>query len=150
MIRTNLSMLSAPYAHCAYRKPSSGPTPLASSGPTPVPAISPANSSTLSSRSSRSPVPTIPSLYQAPGLNLYTRSSTPSSITSPLALAAPIVVSDNENSPPSVSLDDRITTLVHKKSQTLEPKVTITPPISPQIAPKSVIRAAFDRADSRL
>lgn len=132
----DVASTTSEYAFNGEVQPSSGPTPLASSGPTPVPAISPANSSTPSSRSSRSPVPTIPGPYQAPGLNLYTRSSTPSSITSPLALAAPIVASDNENSPPSVSLDDRITTLVHKKSQTLEPKFTITPPISPQIAPQ--------------
>lgn len=124
------------YAFGSDAQPSSGPTPLASTGLTPVPAISPASSSTSSSRRSQSPAPTLPGAYQAPGLNLYTRSSTPSSITSPLALAAPIVASDNENFPPSMILDDRINTLAHKKSQTLEPKVTITPPISPLITPQ--------------
>ncbi|KAI5123428.1 hypothetical protein M0805_006133 [Coniferiporia weirii] len=118
---------------------SHGLTPIASSSePTPM-ASSPATSSTPSSRGSsvRSPAPGVPGPYQTAGVNLYTRSSTPSSITSPLALAAPIVASsDTDNSPPPTSLEEKINSIVRKKSQTLEPRVTVTPPISPYIAPR--------------
>ncbi|KAH8118381.1 hypothetical protein DFH11DRAFT_1567044 [Phellopilus nigrolimitatus] len=69
---------------------------------------------------------------------LFTRSSTPSSITSPLALAAPIVASfETDGSSPSTSMEeDKSNTIVRKRSQNLEPRVTVTPPISPYIAPR--------------
>ena len=127
--------------------PASEPTPMPSCEPTPIPSVSPATSASSSTPSSRgtsirSPAPSvpIPGVHQ-PAVNLYTRSSTPSSITSPLALAAPIVASsDTDYSSASSSpkdSQDRTKTIVHRKSQqALEPRVTVTPPISPHIAPR--------------
>lgn len=127
--------------------PASEPTPMPSCEPTPVASVSPATSSSSSAPSSRgsirSPAPAfpIPGIHQGPGGNLYTRSSTPSSITSPLALAAPIVASsDTDNSSTSSSpkeTQEKTKAIVHRKSQqALEPRVTVTPPISPHIAPR--------------
>ena len=119
--------------------PTSEPTPVASSEPTPQASCSPASSSAPSSRSSiRSPVPAHPGPYQAPSANLFTRSSTPSSITSPLALAAPIVASSDTDNSASSSPEEKVSVVAHRKSlqALVEPRVTITPPISPHIAPR--------------
>ena len=124
------------YAFSGETAPSE-PTPMA---PTPVTSVSPAPSSGSGSTSgSRSPlpapVPSVPSSYQG-ATAYFTRSSTPSSITSPLALAEPIVASreDSEHSSPPASPGEKTKTVERRKShQLLEPKVTVTPPISPHI-----------------
>ncbi|KAH8830478.1 hypothetical protein DL96DRAFT_1593085 [Flagelloscypha sp. PMI_526] len=75
---------------------------------------------------------------------LHTRSSTPSSISSPLALAEPIVASHG-STPPPMRLDKTdsdqgpSTTTIRARSShqsLLEPKFVVTPPASPQVIPK--------------
>jgi serine/threonine-protein kinase RIM15 len=91
----------------------------------------------------------------------HTRSSTPSSISSPLALAAPIVASSSlDDTLPPMSLDDPsssqitptpainpalqpssspLTIKTHRStSNLLEPKLFITPPASPRAAAREV------------
>ncbi|EJD01403.1 uncharacterized protein FOMMEDRAFT_147936 [Fomitiporia mediterranea MF3/22] len=142
----------AEYAFSGESVASSEPTPVAlSPDPTPV-ASSPASSSTASSRSNsiRMPLPSsAAAMYQAANLNSFTRSSTPASITSPLALAAPIVASDTEHSSPSSSPKDKQKSIAHRKSQALEPRVTVTPPISPSIAPRDSVSSADGSRRSR-
>lgn len=137
--------------------PSSEPTPMASSSPSmgrsavclssftePAPvfaALSPMPPPPP-------PAPTLPpaaapspSYWQAHS-KMPTRSSTPSSISSPLALAAPIVASSQHNTPPPMDLNDgpSAATLTIKTRQSagnlLEPKIQITPPVSPMLSPK--------------
>ena len=120
---------------------SSEPTPVAlSASPTPV-ASSPASISSHSSRNNnnhiRSPAPSAPGVYTVPSTSLYTRSSTPSSITSPLALAAPIVASADDYIPPLDDKPEKVEKPVNrKKSQTLDTRSALTPPISPYITPR--------------
>ncbi|KAL1747482.1 hypothetical protein HDZ31DRAFT_31849 [Schizophyllum fasciatum] len=78
-----------------------------------------------------------------PRSNLHTRSSTPSSISSPLALAAPIMApSSPDLAVPPIDLDDGHApsnlTIRTRRSTTslLEPKVVVTPPASPQVEPR--------------
>ena len=82
-----------------------------------------------------SPSTTAPAF--GPRQQLATRSSTPSSVSSPLALAAPIVAPSLEETMPVMLLDDAQpgTTLKTRKSaQTLlEPKFVVTPPASPLV-----------------
>lgn len=115
------------------RELSSGPTPLASSSPSPTPTPCESRSIPLTHQSALMPT-------YVPRQPLHTRSSTPSSISSPLALAAPIVAPLPDDAPPEMTLDD-----VHsssfikprKSSQSLlEPKFVITPPASPSSAPR--------------
>lgn len=131
---------------------SSEPTPMASSSPSmgrsavclaePVPASIPL------SMPPPPPVPTFlpamaptPSYWQAVS-KLPTRSSTPSSISSPLALAAPIVASSQRDTPPPMDLNDepsagKLTIRTRKSAgNLLEPKIQITPPVSPVQSPK--------------
>ncbi|TRM67617.1 hypothetical protein BD626DRAFT_479309 [Schizophyllum amplum] len=72
-----------------------------------------------------------------------TRSSTPSSISSPLALAAPIMApSSPDLTVPPMDLDNghgpSNLTIRTRRSTTslLEPKVVVTPPASPQVGPR--------------
>jgi serine/threonine-protein kinase RIM15 len=168
----------------------SEPTPIASEKPTPVPSSSStASSQSISSRSMVRAVQQPTPVYHSQGLSLFTRSSTPSSVSSPLALAEPIVASQE---PEPMSLSASIKLLEHVVAETkledrpslasietekadekavdrtagasvdktpepqttdkpsdqspatirpksvgaLEPRVTITPPISPSIAPR--------------
>ncbi|TFY55354.1 hypothetical protein EVG20_g9348, partial [Dentipellis fragilis] len=70
--------------------------------------------------------------------NLQTRSSTPSSVSSPLALAAPIVASPYaEENPPPMDLNDSATKTLRPRhsAQNLDPKVMVTPPVSPLVSP---------------
>ncbi len=110
---------------------SPGPTPLASTPPIPVsttdktfPLISPAPQ----------PLPP-PVTYAWQGISLQTRSSTPSSVSSPLALAAPIVASDSPDdcNPPHMDLNDSVTKTVRprKSVQNLEASQQISPLNSP-------------------
>ncbi|KAK0490856.1 hypothetical protein IW261DRAFT_1434432 [Armillaria novae-zelandiae] len=103
------------------------PTPMASTSP--IPLVTPPES-----RPGSVPMPPpLPSRQ-----TLHTRSSTPSSISSPLALAAPIVAQNLEDSVPTMELDPgplRIQT--RKSSQSLlEPRLVVTPPASPQVVAK--------------
>ena len=108
------------------------PTPLASTPPIPAvpttdktfPLISPAPQ----------PLPP-PVTYAWQGISLQTRSSTPSSVSSPLALAAPIVASDSPDdcNPPHMDLNDSITKTVRprKSVQNMEASQQISPLNSP-------------------
>lgn len=103
----------------------SDPTPIASSSPTPY---------------VTSPEPRLGSVpIYPPRSTLHTRSSTPSSISSPLALAAPIVAASyHEDALPALNLDDGpaqpLTIKTRKSSSSmLEPKFLVTPPTSPMV-----------------
>ncbi|KIK67976.1 hypothetical protein GYMLUDRAFT_1014585 [Collybiopsis luxurians FD-317 M1] len=117
---------------------SSDPTPLA---PSPAPAVTPPEHRPGSTASMASiPYGTRP---------LHTRSSTPSSISSPLALAAPIVASSSpDDAVPAMNLDDssapnvaaRLSIKTRKSSSSLlEPKFVVTPPASPQILARDAV-----------
>ncbi|KAI0687202.1 hypothetical protein BC835DRAFT_1419917 [Cytidiella melzeri] len=124
-----------------------------SSDPTPHAPASPAcqastleRSSSVASNASSVPAP-VPQYW--PSSTFQTRSSTPSSISSPLALAAPIVAaSAMEDIPPPMDLNEGISQPIpvsattsfairsRKSPQNLEPKLLITPPISPMNLPQ--------------
>ncbi|KAI0068805.1 hypothetical protein BV25DRAFT_1791490 [Artomyces pyxidatus] len=107
--------------------PSSDPTPMASSSPIP-----PASTDSSPGIPSAPPPPPLPYAWQ--GISLQTRSSTPSSVSSPLALAAPIIASSSpDDNPPFMDLNDSSSRTVRtrKSIQTLEP----TPPLSPLNSP---------------
>lgn len=108
----------------------------ASSDPTPMASCSPIPYTSQENRSSAS-------LVHNPHKTMYTtRSSTPSSISSPLALAAPIVASSSpDDIPPPMNLDDYPSSVVTIKPQAsqpnlLEPFAFVTPPTSPNVVPK--------------
>jgi serine/threonine-protein kinase RIM15 len=105
--------------------PSSEPTPMASSALINSPG-----------HNYSSPVPLVPP-PTIPRQIMHTRSSTPSSVSSPLALAAPIIApSSPEDAPPHMSLDDGPATVKQKSGKStpniIEPKLLITPPMSPK------------------
>ncbi|KAI0268368.1 hypothetical protein BC834DRAFT_968556 [Gloeopeniophorella convolvens] len=109
---------------------SSDPTPMASTSP--IPAASPPEKAL-------SPIPSAPVIppvtYAWGGISLQTRSSTPSSVSSPLALAAPIVAFDSHDdcNPPHMDLNDSVTKTVRprKSVQNLE----VSQPVSPLNSP---------------
>ncbi|KAJ7094616.1 hypothetical protein B0H15DRAFT_830207 [Mycena belliarum] len=118
---------------------SSEPTPMASSP-------SPASFFGSDSRRPRSPHPA--SVPYPQRQKLQTRSSTPSSVSSPLALAAPIVApSSPEDVPPPMSLDEpempppthslHITT--HKSSTSLLDPASVSTPLSPLITSRDTL-----------
>ena len=126
-----------------------GSIPDASSEATPVPTTSPVPMVPpleprilFPTHTPTAPIPVHTSRQQ----QLHTRSSTPSSVSSPLALAEPIVASTSpihEDIVPPISLDDSpsIASLgavrVRKSaSNLLEPRVVITPPASPPVIAK--------------
>ena len=100
--------------------------------PTPTATVSPIHFSVAR------PSVTSPSSAAAaigPRQQLATRSSTPSSVSSPLALAAPIVApSSPEELMPMMLLDDTPTGLSLKAQTLLEPKFVVTPPASPLVS----------------
>ncbi|KAI0071087.1 hypothetical protein K474DRAFT_1712758 [Panus rudis PR-1116 ss-1] len=115
------------------------PTPLASASPIPFAAPQPVQrqESNASSFFSSAPMP----MYWQPSTSYHTRSSTPSSISSPLALAAPIVASSSlDDTPPPMDLNEAPPTVTkaRKSPQNLEPKLLITPPLSPTVSPQDV------------
>lgn len=128
---------------------SSEPTPMASASPS----IAPSNSRINMTTASSSPITFLPlpppavaptpMSWQAIS-KMPTRSSTPSSISSPLALAAPIVASSSpEDMPPPMDLNDGLITgnLTIKTQRSsgnllLDPRVQITPPVSPMLSPR--------------
>ncbi|KAF8639773.1 hypothetical protein AX17_001033 [Amanita inopinata Kibby_2008] len=119
---------------------SSEPTPMPSTSPMPLPASPETRAYTPHSQ----PVPL--SVHGSRQQQLQTRSSTPSSVSSPLALAAPIVASTSpapEDIVPPISLDDgpsciSVSTVKNRKSaqSLLEPRVIVTPPASPLVIAK--------------
>lgn len=175
------SSTTSEYAYAG--ESSSDPTPMASSSairtvsPVPtVPSLSsvsalPTVSSSISSipfvsssvtppetRPMNIPIPTNPMAAYVPRQVQHTRSSTPSSVSSPLALAAPIVASTSqEDTMPPISLDESsamsssvtpstpattgqvtsspLTVKTHRStSNLLEPKFVVTPPTSPRVS----------------
>ncbi|TFK55894.1 kinase-like protein [Heliocybe sulcata] len=123
-------------------EPSSDPTPVAPASPAisaqaqvPESQLAPEPIATLAP----SPIPA----FHAPllGQMYNTRSSTPSSVSSPLALAAPIVASMSPDStPPPMDLNEDPNQTVKKRRSTqnltLEPQAQDTPPMSPMLSPR--------------
>ncbi|OBZ70089.1 Serine/threonine-protein kinase cek1 [Grifola frondosa] len=119
---------------------SSDPTPLASASPVPfrIERERSTSGASLTSIPSMTAIP-IPAYWQSAS-TYQTRSSTPSSISSPLALAAPIVASNAaEEQPPPMDLNEPcsgVTIRARRSPQNLEPKLFITPPLSPMVSPQ--------------
>ena len=128
------------------------PTPIAPASPTPFPGVSLERSDSVASSISSVPMP-VPQ-YHWPSSSHHTRSSTPSSISSPLALAQPIIASTcpDDNPPPMdlnethalpslsqpipVSASTFFSNRPRRSPQSLEPKLLITPPMSPMVSPQ--------------
>ncbi|GLB33957.1 putative cheY-homologous receiver domain containing protein [Lyophyllum shimeji] len=122
---------------------SSGPTPMASSSPAPTPTPSDARPVPV-------PVPSAPIPIHGPRQSLHTRSSTPSSVSSPLALAAPIVAPSSpelphmtlDDGPPSMQVKtprdgplltrETSTRRGHRRQSTVNPVVSPSGPLSPR------------------
>ncbi|THH27284.1 hypothetical protein EUX98_g6904 [Antrodiella citrinella] len=125
---------------------SADPTPMASSSPIPFTSPHVVPPSTYVS----APAPTP---YWQPASSFHTRSSTPSSISSPLALAAPIIASSPDDVPPLMDLNDTLPAPVGIRSrrspQNLEPKLYITPPVSPMVSPQDGSSTTLSRRMSR-
>ncbi|KAF8631556.1 hypothetical protein AX15_002310 [Amanita polypyramis BW_CC] len=119
----------------------SEPTPIPSTSPIPAP-TPPEPKIIFPTHSQTAPIPIHASRQQ----QLQTRSSTPSSVSSPLALAEPIVASTSpvlDDVVPPISLGESslnvsMGTIRSRKSASnlLEPKVVITPPASPLVSAK--------------
>ncbi|KAI0375526.1 hypothetical protein BV20DRAFT_959507 [Pilatotrama ljubarskyi] len=150
------SSTTSEYAFGAQQS-SADPTPVASASPIPF------NSGRDSSRESASAATMSPSslpsvsavpvpMYWQTASAHQTRSSTPSSISSPLALAAPIVASHPDEQPPPMDLNEPISSMTiraRRSPQTLEPKLLITPPLSPMVSPQDANAVATRRAHRR-
>ena len=114
------------------------PTPLES-----TPSISAAASmeNAFSKISSSTQLQQPPATFAWQGLSLQTRSSTPSSVSSPLALAVPIIASDSkvDCNPPHMDLNDSVTKTVRprKSVQNLEASQQMSPLNSPLELPGS-------------
>jgi len=108
------------------------PTPLASTPP--IPAVPTTDKTFPLISHAPQPLPP-PVTYAWQGISLQTRSSTPSSVSSPLALAAPIVASDSldDCNPPHMDLNDSITKTVRprKSVQNLDASQQNSPLNSP-------------------
>lgn len=122
-------------------RPSADPTPMASGSPAPSPAPSLPTVPAM-------PVP-VPATYQGVGSHKHSRSSTPSSVTSPLAIAAPIIASSASSGTPEIdraallaSVEDSTQTIRVRRTSiqnlgaplNLEPKLLVTPPVSPSLS----------------
>ncbi|KAH9929845.1 uncharacterized protein B0H18DRAFT_1149238 [Fomitopsis serialis] len=127
----------------AFGSQTAEPTPIASTSPIP---FSGGHSGqtidhTLASNFSSPLLPVAP-IPAYPPSNLQTRSSTPSSISSPLALAAPIVsfatYPAHDLTPPPMDLNEVNQTTVRPRPSLgiLEPRLLITPPLSPLVSPE--------------
>lgn len=119
------------------------PTPVAASRlPTPpIPIVSPLPVSVAPNLNSSVPR----AAYQSSSRPGYSRPSTPNSVTSPLALAAPIVASTPETTRTALpyGVESSAQTIRARRSaQNLmstspsEPKLLVTPPVSPLILPR--------------
>ncbi|KAG1752641.1 RIM15, signal transduction response regulator [Suillus paluster] len=126
-------------------RPTNQSEELLSSEPTPMASVSPMLIATPSASRVAVSAPVaqhVPPMWQIIS-KMPTRSSTPSSISSPLALAAPITASPSlDDQPPYMDLND--TTLPENAtvrtrrsaSNLLEPRLLVTPPMSPSISPR--------------
>lgn len=121
----------------------SEPTPVAAS-PIPTPVIPIVSPMPVSATPTPNP-PVHRAAYQGSSRPGYSRPSTPNSVTSPLALAAPIVASSPETTPPALvyGVEGSAHTIHARRSaQNLmstspsEPKLFVTPPVSPLILPR--------------
>ncbi|KZT42899.1 kinase-like protein [Sistotremastrum suecicum HHB10207 ss-3] len=125
---------------------SADPTPLA---PSPAPSAN-------NDQADRPFVPIVqpvPATYQGIGSSL-TRSSTPSSVSSPLALAAPIIAPSPTRPYFSTELSggESSTKTIRTRRSTHnilnEPRLVVTPPATPSSAPKEVSLASHRRLSS--
>lgn len=126
-------------------RPTNQSEELLSSEPTPMASASPMLIATPSASRVAVSAPVaqhVPPMWQIIS-KMPTRSSTPSSISSPLALAAPITASPSpDDQPPYMDLND--TTISENAtvrtrrsaSNLLEPRLLVTPPMSPNISPR--------------
>ncbi|OCH92896.1 hypothetical protein OBBRIDRAFT_790755 [Obba rivulosa] len=124
-------------------QPSTDPTPLASASPIPFPNERERErdrSRSVSSNISFSPsLPMLPAApapmhHWQPTSTFQTRSSTPSSVSSPLALAAPIVASNcSEDLPPPMDLNEISTSTI--KLRPSPQHLSINAPVSPMLSP---------------
>ena len=126
------SSTTSEYAYGGGGSGASDPTPLASTPP--IPAVSTTDKTFPLISPAPQPLPP-PVTYAWQGISLQTRSSTPSSVSSPLALAAPIIASDSpdDSNPPHMDLNDSITKTVRprKSVQNMEASQQISPLNSP-------------------
>ncbi|KAI0650328.1 hypothetical protein C8Q79DRAFT_901231 [Trametes meyenii] len=137
------SSTTSEYAFGGHQS-SADPTPVASASPIPFNSGRDASrdnaSAAIMSPSSLPSVSAIPvPMYWQQSSTYQTRSSTPSSISSPLALAAPIVASHPDAQPPPMDLNEpisNVTIRARRSPQNLEPKLLITPPLSPMVSPQ--------------
>jgi len=125
-------------------RPSNISEELLSSEPTPMASASPMLIATPSASRPPGSAPTaqfVPPMWQIIN-KMPTRSSTPSSISSPLALAAPITASPSlDDQPPYMDLNEaqpENATIRSRRSASnlLEPRLLVTPPMSPNISPR--------------
>ncbi|KAF8974183.1 hypothetical protein BDZ97DRAFT_2069160 [Flammula alnicola] len=128
--------------------------------PTPMASLSPANFIAAHVRPSSSTSGLLPSgsvsaLSARQQLHAATRSSTPSSVSSPLALAAPIVAPSSPEEPmPLMLLDESPShsqvALKNRKSlqNLLEPVFIITPPTSPLVSARDASSGSLTRESS--
>ncbi|KAH9938258.1 kinase response regulator receiver domain-containing protein [Fomitopsis serialis] len=127
----------------AFGSQTAEPTPIAATSPIP---FSGGHSGqtidhTLASNFSSPLLPVAP-IPAYPPSNLQTRSSTPSSISSPLALAAPTVsfatYPAHDLTPPPMDLNEVNQNTVRPRPSLgiLEPRLLITPPLSPLVSPE--------------
>ena len=124
------SSTTSEYAFGGGHGTSLDPTPLASTPPISAATTAEKAFSIISS----APLPP-PVTFAWQGISLQTRSSTPSSVSSPLALAVPIIASDSQgdSNPPHMDLNDSITKTVRprKSVQNLEASQQMSPLNSP-------------------
>lgn len=120
----------------------------------PVSSLSPAHFAAANMRpvaNAISPPANLPALN--PRQQLATRSSTPSSVSSPLALAAPIVAPSSPEEPmPLMLLDESPSNTVIKPRKSLqsllEPKFIVTPPPSPLVTARDGSVGSLTRESS--
>lgn len=117
------------------------PTPLASASPIPFSGGHDRSTGGPFSSTSSLPLPMVPvAPVPAYPTSVFhqTRSSTPSSVSSPLALAAPIVASSVLDPPPMDLNEGYNQNTIRSRPSlgTLEPRLLITPPLSPLVSPE--------------
>lgn len=115
------------------------PTPMASSSPIPIGTPNGGRSIVISM-----PAPTFNHQTWQMINKLPTRSSTPSSISSPLALAVPITATASDEQPPYMDLNEipfESATIRSRRSASnlLEPRLMVTPPLSPNMHSRDVL-----------
>lgn len=117
----------------------------------PVSSLSPAHFAAANLRPVTNATTNLPALN--PRQQLATRSSTPSSVSSPLALAAPIVAPSSPEEPmPLMLLDESPSNMAIKPRKSLqsllEPKFVVTPPTSPLVTARDGSAGSLTRESS--